>query len=427
MSIAARIRGEIADFRAGFNRGWGDGDRADPTVVPDNALERVLVAVLELFRVVLFGFILTRPGVPLLPWGDTDAIAITLLAVAVATTIRFHRDSWIGLLLFAVILGCGAVTVYTSVASTSILLAGAALTGIIHLASGRPMVYGMVAGFAVTALFVGTLDSIPVPVEESLFSGLPPTPAQASREALLLAAFVFVAGMQHLMRAESERQKERAVVAEAARDAAVTIERARIARELHDVVSHHVTGMTLQAEAAATTGDADALRKVAASGREALTELRRMLGVLRRPDEAGDADAAARPSTEPQPRLADLDGLARRATAGTEVVVRREGQVRPLPAGVELCAYRLVQEAMTNSAKHSDASRVTVTITYGSDELIVDVIDDGRPLALARIGGGGHGLVGMRERVALLDGELSTGTRPDGAGYQVVVRLPLQG
>jgi signal transduction histidine kinase len=213
--------------------------------------------------------------------------------------------------------------------------------------------------------------------------------------------------------------REKVKEAVAARDGAVADERARIARELHDVVSHHVTAMTLQAEAAAMTGNREALASVATAGRDALTELRRMLGVLRRPEtEAGDLD--------PQPALMQLDALATRSSSGPRVTVERRGDVRPLSAGLELGVYRLVQEALTNTAKHSDATTVEVLLTYGESDLIVEVVDNGRPLVAARVGSGGLGLVGMQERIALLNGELVTGPRTGAQGYRVYARLPIE-
>jgi signal transduction histidine kinase len=116
--------------------------------------------------------------------------------------------------------------------------------------------------------------------------------------------------------------------------------------------------------------------------------------------------------------------LAERTSSGPRVSIERHGDVRPLSAGLELGVYRLVQEAVTNSAKHSDATAVDITLTYGESDLTVEVVDNGRPLVAARVGSGGLGLVGMQERIALLDGELATGPRADGQGFRVLARLP---
>jgi signal transduction histidine kinase len=225
--------------------------------------------------------------------------------------------------------------------------------------------------------------------------------------------------MQQLAAREIRREKQRTEAAERAAEQAATDERARIAREFHDVVSHHVTAMTLQAEAAVATGDRAVLESLANSGREAAAELRRMLGVLRHP-----AEESPTQPPDPQPRLADLDGLARRLSGGVEVTVERTGEPRPLPAGVELCAYRVIQEALTNVAKHSDARQASVAIDYAPRRLKIEVVDDGQPVQRVRESGG-HGLIGMRERVSLLDGELEVGPRQGHRGYRVFASIPL--
>jgi signal transduction histidine kinase len=214
-------------------------------------------------------------------------------------------------------------------------------------------------------------------------------------------------------RAERER--------ETAARAAVAEERARIARELHDVVAHSVSVMTLQAGAVRRLLRADQMRErealdaVERTGREALVELRRLLGVLRGPD--------AQAELAPQPGLAELQALvARTEAAGLPVDLRIEGDAAPLPAGVDLSAYRIVQEALTNSLKHADAARAEVAVRYRPDAIDIEVSDDGRGPVSAN--GGGQGLVGMRERAALYGGELSAGAR-EGGGFVVRARLPL--
>ena len=214
-------------------------------------------------------------------------------------------------------------------------------------------------------------------------------------------------------RAERER--------ETAARAAVAEERARIARELHDVVAHSVSVMTLQTGAVRRLLRADqarerkALDAVERTGREALVELRRLLGVLRAPDEQAEL--------APQPGLSELQALvARTEAAGLPVDLRIEGEAAPLPAGVDLSAYRIVQEALTNSLKHAGAARAEVAVRYRPDAIDIEVSDDGR--GPARGNGSGQGLVGMRERAALYGGELSAGTR-EGGGFVVRARLPL--
>jgi len=205
---------------------------------------------------------------------------------------------------------------------------------------------------------------------------------------------------------------------------ALADERQRIARELHDVVAHNVSVMVVQTGAARTVLSkrperaSDALLQVEASGREALDELRRLLGVLT------EADPTDRPALAPQPGLGQLDSLAERvSSAGLPVEVHIEGEKRPLPAGLELCAYRIVQEALTNALKYAHGTRAEVTVAFSEHELRLEVLDGGgTPLAAAS--GSGRGLLGMRERVAAYGGQLETGHRPYG-GFAVRARLPL--
>lgn len=223
---------------------------------------------------------------------------------------------------------------------------------------------------------------------------------------------------QRAARLERERESEaRTAVAE---------ERARIAREMHDVVAHSLSVMVVQAEAAEAMLDVEperARRPLAAvqdTGRGALTELRRMLGALR--ETAGDGDA---PLT-PQPGLAGLGDLVDHVrAAGLPVELRVEGAARPLPSGVDLSAYRIVQEGLTNALKHAGPARAEVLVRYGDRDLELEVSDDGRGRDDAS-NGGGHGLVGMRERVALYGGELDAGPRP-GGGFGLRARLPIGG
>jgi signal transduction histidine kinase len=199
-------------------------------------------------------------------------------------------------------------------------------------------------------------------------------------------------------------------------EAAVAEERTRIAGELHDVVAHALSAMTVQAAAARrwTERDparaADAFASVEHTGREALTELRRLLGVLRK----GDEELAL----APQPSLARVDGLAQRASAaGLPVGLTVAGAARALPAGVDLTAYRIVQEALGRARDGGHAGRAEVTVTYGAADVAVEVRDDG--------GADGRGLLGLRERVTVYGGELSTAAL-DGGGWRVAARLPVE-
>jgi signal transduction histidine kinase len=205
---------------------------------------------------------------------------------------------------------------------------------------------------------------------------------------------------------------------------AVAEEQARIARELHDVISHNVSVMVVQAAAGgdvfATRPDRarEALGSIEATGREALVELRRLLGVVT--PSTGDDGAGL----EPQPGLARLPDLIEQlAAAGLRVELTVAGQPCALPAGVDLSAYRIVQEALTNTLKHARASNAQVTIRYADASLELEILDDGLS---AEVAGRGRGIIGMRERTALLGGELTAGPRPT-AGFGVRATMPLGG
>jgi signal transduction histidine kinase len=228
----------------------------------------------------------------------------------------------------------------------------------------------------------------------------------------------YVAGLHE--RAE-RLERERELLA----GRAVGEERVRIARELHDVVAHNVSLMVVQAQAlAATRGEDEEQRKtlnnLADLGRDALSEMHRMLGLLR----LQDGQAAER---EPQPGVRELEALVRRTgQAGVRATLAVAGEPRELPPAVDLSAYRIVQEALTNVVMHAAAEHATVILEYTPDQLLVTVSDDGvGPIAPAANGSvGGHGLVGMRERVALFGGTLVTGGRAEGRGYRVHATLP---
>ncbi|WP_459649343.1 sensor histidine kinase [Kitasatospora sp. Ki12] len=217
---------------------------------------------------------------------------------------------------------------------------------------------------------------------------------------------------------------------------AVELERARIARELHDVVTHNVSMMTIQAGAARKILDTapdkarEAMAAVESGGRAAMTELRHVMGLLTIDSEPADPapgfDPAAGADLSPQPGLGRLDALVegvRRAGLPVELAVR--GERRPVPPGVELAAYRVVQEALTNTVKHAGGADATVTVEYAPDHLTVDVTDTGgRPTGAAATGNG-RGLLGLRERLAVYGGTLRSGPRPRG-GYRVTALIPLE-
>jgi len=254
---------------------------------------------------------------------------------------------------------------------------------------------------------------------------LPQFPAGVTAVASLAAAAAAGLGIRELRRRLAEsatRLRRSAQEQRAATQRAIEAERARIASELHDVVTHNVSVMVVQAGAArkvlaSSPGDAEeALLAVEAGGRTALAELRSLLGLLS-PDGDGQGQAALRP----QPGLAELSALIGRVSAaGLPVRLRVSGEPRPLPPGADLAAYRVVQEALTNVLRHAGESAVSVLIAWG-EHLVITVSDDG-----TRSSGGppGRGLLGLRERLSIYGGELDAGPRP-GGGWQLRAVMPL--
>ena len=255
-------------------------------------------------------------------------------------------------------------------------------------------------------------------------------PSHTTGELVIVPAMFLIgwlAGFALRQRAEqAEEAEDRAARAERERAAATRIavaeERARIARELHDIVAHSVSVMVLQVGAVrhrlpqSLTEDKDALMDVEKAGRGALAEMRRLLGAMH---DGEDVELA------PQPGLDSLDALVERVgRAGLPVRLQVEGEAVPLPRAVDLSAYRIVQEGLTNSLKHAEASRADVTVRYGAKDVELEVRDDG--VGTSSSDGLGHGLVGIRERVKIYGGEMSAGAGPDG-GFVLTARLPLEG
>lgn len=244
----------------------------------------------------------------------------------------------------------------------------------------------------------------------------------------LLFTLSWLAGFTLRERANQARAAEsRATQAERERDSAARLavaeERSRIARELHDIVAHAVSVMVLQVGAvrhklpAELGPEREALTNVEDAGRKALTEMRRLLAAMRAPGE--DVDLA------PQPGLDALDALAAEVTrAGLPVSILVEGKVVPLSRGMDLSAYRIVQEALTNALKHARAKQATVTLRYEPSALAIDVLDDGA--GDAGPASAGYGLAGIRERVKLYGGSMAAGPAPAG-GYRLSAHLPLDG
>jgi signal transduction histidine kinase len=242
-----------------------------------------------------------------------------------------------------------------------------------------------------------------------------------------LAWLVGFALRDRVVRADAAEDRAARLEQEREADAlrAVVEERTRIARELHDIVGHSVSVMTVQ-----TSGvrrllrpeqqqEREALLAVEQTGREALAEMRRVVGALRDPEEG--------PALAPRPSLSRVDKLVAQAReAGLPVDLEVEGEPVPLPAGVDLAAYRLVQEGLTNAIKHAAARHAEVRVRYDRDHLEVEVCDDGRGAggADSAASGGGQGLVGLRERVSIYGGELEAGPRAEG-GFRLRARLPV--
>ena len=235
-----------------------------------------------------------------------------------------------------------------------------------------------------------------------------------------------VVGSRTRLNAELRANAERLVQEQRDRARRTVIdERSRIARELHDVVAHSVSVMVIQTQAARRIHErdpaaaAEALRAVESCGRDALVDMRRMIGVLHR----GDIELLGSAS----PGLAQLSRLAERAQAsGLPVQIRIEGEQRRLPAALDLVCFRIVQEALTNALKHAGPARARVRVTFTAEDLELEITDTGEGMARKRAVNDqvGHGLVGMQERLTLYGGHLHAG-QPRGGGFQVVARIPL--
>ncbi|MFE7489170.1 sensor histidine kinase [Kitasatospora sp. NPDC057541] len=290
-----------------------------------------------------------------------------------------------------------------------------------------PLVFWQISPEKATRLPDGDISYVQYSVPEALFfSGMMTTPF------ILCWAW---GRLTRVRRAYLVELEDRAARLERERDAqakvAVAAERARIARELHDVVAHNVSVMIVQADGAAYVLDnspqqaKEALGTIASTGRQALVEMRRLLGVLRTADTKGE-EYVPQPGVEELPEL--LDQVR---TAGLQVDFATSGDPRELPRGVELTVYRIVQEALTNVRKHGGPDvHARVAVDFGERELAVLVEDDGRgstdeQLASGGSDGQGHGLIGMRERVGMVSGSLDVGPRP-GGGFRIRAVLPLK-
>jgi signal transduction histidine kinase len=339
-----------------------------------------------------------------------NAISVALLLAGLSSLI-WRRPPALPVLMASIVI----FALYDLAGSASPLLAFAPLMALYAVAANsRPVV----SGGAAAALAVGAVAVFLAntgPLDDDILDYL-----LSVATAWLLGYGVWLNRARTSLLADQAAQLTREQAAQT--QTAVRQEQTRIARELHDIVAHRVVVMVAQAGASVRMFDADpqrarhALKSIEILGREALTEMRRLLGVLWTHDEGSKA---------PQPGLADLpDLIAQIERAGLPVELRISGQPRTLPAGVELSAYRIVQEALTNTLKHAGPARADVELHYHPDLLEVRVDDDGQgSSSLLRAG---QGLVSMRQRAALLGGEVSLGPRT-GTGFQVVAKLPVNG
>jgi signal transduction histidine kinase len=276
--------------------------------------------------------------------------------------------------------------------------------------------YSLGAYASLPRAVAGLVITAPLLAELSDKSGLQPFSPHSGKGAAALSLLQVLA---FLLAGVLVRARRRAAALRREADQATAAERARIARELHDIVAHHLAVIVLQAAGARASGKpaGAALEKIENSARQALGETRRLLGVLRDPDEET--------GLAPQPGIGDLDALAASVQAtGLPVNLVISGDRALLPAAVNVSVYRIVQEALTNVLKHAGPARADVTIGCAQEAVTIEVTDDGTGEPGHQAAAGGHGLAGMRERAAVFGGELSAGPRP-GGGYAVRVRLPL--
>ena len=341
------------------------------------------------------------------------AIVLGIAVIAIALVLR-HRSPLVSL---AVVLGATLAIGYGPIVTLPVMLA------VFTVAEYTPRPRLLVAGVIAAAALMGA----------DLIHGGQTAPGPLISHAILVGLAVAV-GLFIRARADyvtglrdraTRLERERELLAEQA----VAEERVRIARELHDVVAHNVSLMVVQSQALAATGPAEADRRVvlgsvADLGREALSEMHRMLGVLRLQD-----GGSSQPEREPQPGVRDLERLiARTREAGLDARLCVRGEPIELPAAVDLSAYRIVQEALTNVIRHATgAQHAEVNLVYEEGTIEVTVVDDGAGPADAVASGSadGHGLVGMRERVMLFGGRLDAGAADGGGGYRVQATLPL--
>ena len=353
-------------------------------------------------------------------------LAAVLTGLAVGGLVTGRDADWLDVVLVVLTTAPIALRQRAPVVTSVVVLAALAIWGLLSRGGGDVPVGGvgiLIAMFTVAVLRPRWVAAVVFLGALSVMIGyIRSTPALAGWPQLAQAALVLVGAW---VLGEGTRRWGQRVERVAAQSAqAVADERVRIARELHDIVAHHMSVVALQSGLAEYVIDTDlptarkALGAVGDASREALLEMRRLLDVLR-VDHATDSDFS------PQPGLAALDELVERArSAGLPVEVVVTGEARALPPGPDLCAYRVVQESLTNVLKHAGHARARIELDYGDTTLTVKVVDDGanppgQPAAVTS-----HGIRGMRERAELYGGVLTAGPRREG-GFAVTARLPL--
>ncbi|MFI6864458.1 sensor histidine kinase [Streptomyces sp. NPDC050421] len=354
-----------------------------------------------------------RPGVLFYRW---DGLVTQLLATALAAAgcVTLERRP---LKALALVLGAASLaTVALSVGEIPLAQFVAADVALYFIAATR----SRRTAFVALLMALGTLTGF---LSFRLLAGW----AVGTSAELVVALTAVVAWLVGGSAYEARRHDEH--LAARAAEQAVVEERLRIAREMHDMVAHSVGIIALQAGAAArvvhTRPDAarEAMSAVETAGRETLSGLRRMLGALRQADPDDEGTGRDAGTLRPAEGLADVERLARATTAaGVRVEVHWEGERRPLPPDIDLSAFRIIQESVTNVVRHAATGSCRVSVAYGSKELAIEVVDRGRGAGL--VTEPGFGLVGIRERVALLHGEFAAAPRPEG-GFRVTVRLPV--
>jgi signal transduction histidine kinase len=392
--------------------GWAWTGRLKPRTL-DWLIVGVLL-VLGLLSVAAAPFTEPRTRALTTPWMFGLALVLLLLQTIPLAWRRTHPS--IVLVLVASAFGLKVLFgINTSVAALGILVAMYSVA--VYEPGRRRLVFlaiaalGFVAGFVAFGL-TGNPRSLALSV-----------PSLAHVAAWLLGDYLrtrraYVAQLEErAARLERERDQDRQVAADQ--------ERARIARELHDVVAHDVSVIAIQAGAARTVQPSkpqaalQALGLIETTARQTLDELSQLLGVLRKRD-------GTTPDRNPQPGIDKLPALVDELqSAGLTVDVVTNGEARPLPPAVDLSAYRILQEATTNVLKHAQARHVAIRIAYRPHDIVLFIRDDGVGKRSAPSGGNGHGLIGMRERVSLFGGHLRAGAPPNG-GFLVVARLPIK-